>query len=388
MSVVSDVTDEAIGVVSLVKHFRRSDGEVVRAVDDVSISVAKGEFLVLLGPSGCGKTTLLRCLAGLEHPDSGQIALNGTTVFSDQKKISLPPESREAGMMFQSYALWPHMRIRDNVAYPLRCDRSMRGRKREISERVLAMLNTVECGQLEAQYPGQISGGQQQRIALARALVKGDPVVFFDEPLSNVDARLRDQLRLELKLAQQRLGFSAIYVTHDQSEALALADRVAVLRKGVVAQIGTPREVYDHPTSAYVARFMGDVNEVRGKVVQEINGQLEVITDLGTIPMPPQSLGYVPGDSVIVMMRPLECQLTETEPSSEPLRSKVTVEAQLFLGTRTEVAVISNDGVEYTVWRAADQPAVQKEQSMWMSIPLTGNVMIVPDDSAAAGSAA
>lgn len=225
-------TADRIRVTNLVKHFRRRDGSEVRAIDDISLTVGPGEFLVLLGPSGCGKTTLLRSLAGREQPDQGRIELDGKTVFSADEAILVPPERRRVPMMFQAYALWPHLTAFENVAFPLRAQsKRLRGRKDdEVRERVMAMLERVQCGHLSQQYPGSISGGQQQRIALARALVSDHPVVFFDEPLSNVDARVREELRLQLFDLQRAIGFSAVYVTHDQSEALALADRVAVLR--------------------------------------------------------------------------------------------------------------------------------------------------------------
>ncbi|WP_324278085.1 ABC transporter ATP-binding protein [Blastococcus brunescens] len=230
-----------VEVSNLVKRFRRESGAVVNAIDDVSFEVAAGDFVVLLGPSGCGKTTLLRAIAGLETPDQGAIRIGGRAVFSAADRVEVPPERRDISMIFQSYALWPHMTAFKNVAYPLQSRRGRKVAKDEIARRVRQALELVGVGELETQYPGQMSGGQQQRIALARALVNNDELVLFDEPLSNVDAKVREQLRFELVSMQRKLGFSALFVTHDQTEAMELAHRIAVLDSGRIAQFGTPR---------------------------------------------------------------------------------------------------------------------------------------------------
>ncbi|HTM76427.1 MAG TPA: ABC transporter ATP-binding protein [Devosia sp.] len=236
-----DAAPTRIRVRNLIKSFRRQGGggEVI-PVNAVSLDVAADEMLVLLGPSGCGKTTLLRCIAGLERPDSGEIFINDEPVYSSEKGIFLPPDKRPISMVFQSYALWPHMTLFENVAYPLRA-RNVKGD--DIRRRTLETLDVVGLAALANQYPGQISGGQQQRVALARAVVSQTGVVLFDEPLSNVDARVREQLRLEIRRMQRAFGFSGLYVTHDQSEAMAVADRIAVLNDGHMEQIGTPEDV-------------------------------------------------------------------------------------------------------------------------------------------------
>jgi iron(III) transport system ATP-binding protein len=224
------------------------------AIDDLSLEVGEGEFVVLLGPSGCGKTTTLRCLAGLEVADEGRIDLGGRTVFDSSRKVNVPPDKRDLGMVFQSYALWPNMTVRKNIGYPLRARRM----RHAIAEGwVESVANVVDCGDLLDRYPGQLSGGQQQRVALARGLVARPQLVLFDEPLSNLDARLRELVRNELAELHGRLSFTAVYVTHDQSEALALGDKLAIMRSGRIEQFGSPEEVYRGPCSEYVAEFIG-----------------------------------------------------------------------------------------------------------------------------------
>ena len=253
----SEQTEPTIRIKELRRSFRRKGGDVVHAIDGVSLDVQQGEMVVLLGPSGCGKTTLLRCIAGLEVADSGEIVLQGTRVAGAAQR-PVPPEVRGIGMMFQSYALWPHMTVDQNVAYPLEA----RGvAKAEIKDRVANMLAIAGIGSLAKQYPGKLSGGQQQRVALARSLVAEPAIMLFDEPLSNVDAKVRGQLRYEIAAMQDRLGFAAIYVTHDQDEAMQLADRIAVMRDGQIVQMEAPAEVYLRPRTEYVAQFLGALNQ-------------------------------------------------------------------------------------------------------------------------------
>ena len=229
------------------------------AMDDLSLEIEEGEFLVLLGPSGCGKTTTLRCIAGLETPDEGRISFGDQAVFDSEKKLNLSPDKRNIGMVFQSYALWPHMTVRKNIGYPLKA-RKLRGP--DTKDWVEETAALVDCSQLLDRYPAQLSGGQQQRVALARGLVARPDVVLFDEPLSNLDARLRDLVRAQLHELHARLQFSAVFVTHDQAEALALADRVAIMRAGKFEQVGTPEHVFEEPATEYVAEFIGMSNRV------------------------------------------------------------------------------------------------------------------------------
>lgn len=258
----------------------------VTAVEDLDLDVESAEFVTLLGPSGCGKTTTLRCIAGLEKPDAGEIVIDGRTVVSAEKGIFVPPEKRDVGMVFQSYALWPHMTAFDNVAFPLRRAAGRRwspGRPRrsEVEGRVLRALEMVHCEDLARRHPGEMSGGQQQRVALARAIVGSPRLVLMDEPLSNLDAKLRARLRFELRSIQQELGFTALYVTHDRAEAMSMSDVVVVLRDGRIEQVGPPDEVYHHPASSYVSDFLGDHNLVRCRVAQRDAAGIGLETPLG-----------------------------------------------------------------------------------------------------------
>ncbi|UIX29122.1 ABC transporter ATP-binding protein [Streptomyces sp. GQFP] len=246
-----------VRIEGLTKRFAGKPPSV--AVDDLSLEIEAGEFIVLLGPSGCGKTTTLRCLAGLETPDEGRISLGDRTVLDARAKTNLPPNKRRIGMVFQSYALWPHMQVRRNIGYPLRARRVDREQSRQWIEETAEL---VDCGALLDRYPGQLSGGQQQRVALARGLVARPDLVLFDEPLSNLDARLRDQVRAQLHELHARLGFTAVFVTHDQSEALALGDRLAIMKAGRIEQLDTPERVFEEPATEYVAGFIGMSNRL------------------------------------------------------------------------------------------------------------------------------
>jgi iron(III) transport system ATP-binding protein len=228
-------------------------------IDGLDLEVGEGEFVVLLGPSGCGKTTTLRCLAGLEAPSGGTISLGGETVFDGRGRVNRSPDKRSIGMVFQSYALWPHMTVRNNIAYPLKA----RGLKHKLAEGwVEDTARLVDCEPLLDRYPAQLSGGQQQRVALARGLVARPGLVLFDEPLSNLDARLRDLVRAQIHELHSRLGFTAVFVTHDQSEALALGDRLAIMRAGTIEQFDTPQHVFEQPATEYVADFVGMSNRL------------------------------------------------------------------------------------------------------------------------------
>src|SRR5262245_11661030 len=229
------------------------------AIDNLDLEIEPGEFLVLLGPSGCGKTTTLRCIAGLETANEGRIAFGDRPVFDSAQKVNVPPNKRNVGMVFQSYALWPHMTVRKNVGYPLRV-RKIRGK--QAAEWIEDVARLVETSDLLDRYPAQLSGGQQQQVALARGLVARPDLVLFDEPLSNLDARLRDSVRAYLYELHAKLGFTAVFVTHDQSEALALGDRLAIMRAGEIDQFDTPRRVFENPATEYVADFIGMANRL------------------------------------------------------------------------------------------------------------------------------
>lgn len=251
----------------------------VTALRGIDLEVHDGEFLVLLGPSGCGKTTTMRAIAGLEQPDTGRISIGERAVFDARSGVNVPPHSRDVGMVFQSYAIWPHMTVERNVAYPLR--RKRYGRS-AIQQRVQQMLELIGLGDLGKRPASDLSGGQMQRVALARSLAMEPKVLLMDEPLSNLDARLRDKLRFELRSLQQQLALTTVYVTHDQAEALALADRIAVMADGDFVQLGTPTDVYLHPVDAFVAEFMGVDNILPVAAVKSHGGLVEFQLGDGT----------------------------------------------------------------------------------------------------------
>ena len=264
------------------------------AVKDVSIDIEPGAFVTLLGPSGCGKTTTLRMIAGFESPDEGEIYLGNEPV------ATLTPNKRDTAMVFQSYALFPHYNVFDNVAYGLRI-RKMD--KATIQQKVMEILDMVEMGGMEARMTNQLSGGQQQRVALARALVVQPGVLLFDEPLSNLDAKLRVTMRTEIRRIQQRLGITAVYVTHDQSEAMSLSDQIIIMHKGVIAQMGTPLNIYYHPNSEFVADFIGEANFLEG-TVKAVQQNLCTV-DIGGHAVDVQcGEGFKPGQACKVVLRP------------------------------------------------------------------------------------
>ena len=276
-------------------------GKDFYAVKDNSLVIKPGEFVTLLGPSGCGKTTTLRMIAGFESPDEGEIYLG------DEAINALTPNKRDTAMVFQSYALLPHYNVFDNVAYGLKLRHVP---KEEIRERVMKILDLVELTGMEGRMTNQLSGGQQQRVALARALVIEPSVLLFDEPLSNLDAKLRVTMRTEIRRIQQEVGITAIYVTHDQSEAMALSDRIIIMRSGVVEQIGSPQEIYYHPVNEFVADFIGEANFLKGRLeaLSDNRAQLNVSGDIcHAAPVP----GMEVGKDYTIVLRPEAASLAE-----------------------------------------------------------------------------
>jgi len=306
------------------------------AVNAVSFGVPQGSTLALLGPSGCGKTTILRCLAGLETPDGGTVSIDGQPVFDQDRGIDLMPEKRELGIVFQSYAVWPHMTVLENVAFPLK----VRGMgKAERAARASKVLETVGLAGFENRSATLVSGGQQQRIALARALVHEPRLVLFDEALSNLDAQLREQMRLELRVLQERLGFTAIYVTHDQAEAFGLADTVVLMNAGAIETMGPAREVFRRPATPFVARFFG-MNVLEGTLRGPVPGTPYVEVALGgglTIRgLPGAGLDAAPGASVLACIRKESVHIGRTAaPGAEP----ATITAASFIGVAEEFIV-------------------------------------------------
>ncbi|HEV8251717.1 MAG TPA: ABC transporter ATP-binding protein [Gaiellaceae bacterium] len=324
-----------LSVRDLVKSFPAGRGEGVRrvlAVESVSFEVDEGELFTLLGPSGCGKTTTLRCIAGLESPDAGEIEVAGKVFFSSERRVHVPANARGLGMVFQSYAIWPHMDVFQNVAFPLQVlPRRRRPPRKQLRDQVERALEVVRLDQFASRRATDLSGGQQQRLALARALVLEPPLLLLDEPLSNLDAKLREDMRFELKRLQRELGITSVYVTHDQAEALALSSRIAVMRNGKIEQIGKPREVYERPGSRFVADFIGTSNFLDGTVNARENGVYTIETQLGEL-RARSDANLAVGARVTVSARPEHIALRPGSNGAGPNRWQGRVEARAFLG--------------------------------------------------------
>jgi iron(III) transport system ATP-binding protein len=311
------------------------------AVDGVSFGVDKGKILTLLGPSGCGKTTTLRCIAGLEHPDGGSIAVDGEVMTSAADGIFVAPERRSVGMVFQSYAIWPHMTVFQNVAYPLEVRKWPRA---EIAARVEHVLGVVGLARYRDQYATKLSGGQQQRVALARALVFNPRLLLFDEPLSNLDAKLREQLRIEIVRLQREVGITSVYVTHDQAEAMVISDWIIVMNHGRIVQQGDARTIYARPASRFVAQFIGLANLLPGTVreVDGLDGSLRVDVASGAawrarIRARPTVPGLVPGRRVLVLIRPEDVEVGAVASSRRDNGLEGTVVSAVYMGSYVDV---------------------------------------------------
>lgn len=338
---------------NLSKTFRSAGQADVYAIDGVSLNVETGKLLTLLGPSGCGKTTTLRCLAGLERPDSGRIVIDGRVMFDSEKGIVVPPSERALGMVFQSYAIWPHMTVFENVAFPLRVARDRKYSSAEIKQDVGRVLEMVRLNGYENRASTKLSGGQQQRLAFARGLVRNPKLLLLDEPLSNLDAKLREEMRVELKRLQRTLGVTTVYVTHDQSEALALSDEIAVFSAGRIVQRGSPQEIYRRPGSQFVADFVGSANFFFGTVVGATAETATVDTPQGTI-----RCGFAEtvqaGQAVVVSARPEDFVITEPHPGDALNVFAGKVAHRVFLGEVTDYFVDLGEGHEIRVRAAPD----------------------------------
>jgi iron(III) transport system ATP-binding protein len=365
------------------KNKKTEGADKVLAVNDVTFEVKEGELFTLLGPSGCGKTTTLRSIAGLERPDSGTIAVGDRVMFSAGgngagRGVNMPANQRGLGMVFQSYAIWPHMTVFDNVAFPLQVrKRAERPSKKEIAERVERVLATMQLSQQSGRQATKLSGGQQQRLALARALVIEPPLLLLDEPLSNLDAKLRDSLRYELKRLQRDLGITSVYVTHDQVEALALSTNIAVMEHGKVVQLGRPREVYEQPANKFVAEFIGTSNFIPGRVAAQQSGRHSVETSNGTLYL--ESPHQLPvGSEVVVSIRPEAVELsTESRGGSVANEWEGTVVTRAFLGDAVDHLVTVG---EHEI-RARVNPAVSFEPGTLVHLQLDpAKISLVPVD--------
>ncbi len=381
MTSPADPAPPILSVRNLVKTFKQKSrrGAPVRAVDDVSFEIEPGRMFTLLGPSGCGKTTTLRCIAGLERPDSGVIEVAGERYFSDQDRINVQANDRGLGMVFQSYAIWPHMNVFQNVAFPLQVkERKGRMSRTEIREKVENVLNVVQLGELLERQATDLSGGQQQRLALARALVMEPALLLLDEPLSNLDAKLREEMRFELKSLQRRLNITAIYVTHDQVEALAMSNRIAVMNAGKIEQVGRPREIYEKPLSLFVADFIGTSNFLPGKIASREPGDSFLVeTDAGTL-YARSTAPFAAGDRVTVAVRPEQISI---EKGTFPPRAGVwsgRVTARAFLGEAVD-HVVAVAGFEV---RARSNPTVSipPESDVTLTFNEAGASLLAADE--------
>jgi iron(III) transport system ATP-binding protein len=332
MSRLEQAAQNAVEIRNLTKKFGS-----VTVIDDVSFTVKRGETVTLLGPSGCGKTTTLRCIAGLEEPTSGFIQIGDTLAFDGKANFELEPEKRNVGMVFQSYAIWPHMTVGENVRFPLDIKKLPQKERRD---RVAEILKSVGLGDYVDRPASQLSGGQQQRVALARALVFEPSVVLFDEPLSNLDANLRDHMRNELQDLQARIGFTAIYVTHDQREALSLSDEVIVMNGGRIDQVGPPEEVFAHPKTVFTARFLGCSNIFKGRMTASAAGAKLAIAVAPEISFTGQYHGEAPpvGTDMAVVIRSNKIRISQSDSEAVAGTQQFAgvVQSKVFFGSYVE----------------------------------------------------
>ena len=317
---------------SLYTEYKNELGQPVKAAQDICIDVPEGHFFTLLGPSGCGKTTTLRSVAGLERPNGGDITVGDVVMFSARRNVFVPPNQRGFGMVFQSYAIWPHMDVFNNTAFPLQVGKKKYSRE-QIDAKVMRVLEAVQLDHLRDREATKLSGGQQQRLALARALVMEPKLLLLDEPLSNLDAKLRELMRFELKRLQRELRITTVYVTHDQSEALALSHQIAVMNQGRIQQIGTPREIYERPQTQFVADFVGTTNVLDGTVRASEAEAHHYIVDTEIGPLRSYSVDTIrPGQKVILSIRPEDVRLSDQALDAGPNVISGVVDQKVFLG--------------------------------------------------------
>ena len=363
MSIQTAPGAASLVVEGLVKDYQLDRGWH-RAVDGVGFQVEEGHFYSLLGPSGCGKTTTLRCVAGLERPDAGRIELEQSVVASTDSFV--PPEKRDIGMVFQNYAIWPHMTVFENAAFPLRVGRQKVG-KADLKQRVDEVLAMVQLADYASRPALQLSGGQQQRLALARALIRRPRLLLLDEPLSNLDAKLRERMRIEVRDLQRRLGLTTLYVTHDQSEALSMSNRIAVMDGGHIVQEGTPREIYQRPATHFVASFVGSANFLEATVVGPGgDGHMRLDTAGGVLEATCPEGARV-GDTVTLSIRPENVRI---HIGAAPALANVlpaTVEQAIFLGEMVDMRV--RIGGAELMTRQHPMTAAQRGDSIFVELP-------------------
>jgi len=351
----------AIELAGVSKEFR-TRRDVVAAVRTMDLQIAEGEFFSLLGPSGCGKTTTMRMIAGFEDPTTGTVRLRGRDV------TGVPPNKRDVNMVFQSYALFPHMNVFENVAFGLRRRNVPRD---QISRQVDDMLEIVDLGGRGHRRPRELSGGQQQRVALARALVNHPRALLLDEPLGALDLKLRQAMQVELKRIQREVGITFVYVTHDQNEALTMSDRIAVMNDGVIEQLAAPREIYEHPASRFVAGFIGTSNLLTGTAsrVTDTEAVIEVSSD-ERIVVPLRGVQAGVGDNLEITVRPEKIELTAERPATAGCALRGTITEVVYLGTSTNFTVSTTTGADMVVFQqnsAAAGHVAGRGDSIWLS---------------------
>lgn len=351
------------------KGLAKRFGEAV-AVDNVSLTIEHGQLVCLLGPSGCGKTTTLRLIAGFIEPSAGEILVGGKVLSSPSRTV--PPEGRNMSMIFQSYALWPHMTVAENVAYGLKIRKLG---KDTVDTKLKAILSTTRLEALADRYPAELSGGQQQRVSLARALVVEPETLLLDEPLSNLDANLREEMRFEIRRLHDRYRYTTVYVTHDQAEAMTTADLIAVMNLGRIEQLGTPQDIYDRPRSVFVARFIGGSNILKGKALDSERLQVGG----GILKTTGRTLGT--GEAVTMSIRQHEIELLPAEPADRANILAGTVARQVFLGAARDYTVVLDDKTELRV-TAPPAHNTAPGQKAWLRLPAERCLTLTGGDEA------
>jgi iron(III) transport system ATP-binding protein len=355
-------------VVENLRKFFNSGANEVQAVRGASFTVTQGTFFTLLGPSGSGKTTILRCIGGLETPDGGEIRLGEKIYYSERRRSALMPEERGIGMVFQSYAIWPHMTVFNNVAFPLKYG-LRRVSRSEVKARVSRVLDLVQMEGLSDRMATQLSGGQQQRVALARALVSEPDLLLLDEPLSNLDAKLREDMRVEIRRIQQSLGLTTIYVTHDQAEALSMSDRIALLRGGEIVQLGGPRELYERPTDVFASAFIGTSNQLLGEIAAGGSGSVRVNgRDIACV----RGAGCPEKGKVIVSVRPEDIEVRPAN-GGDTNGWKGTVRQVVYFGDSVNCEI----DFAGTVLRARLHPSTVLESGQEVTIAIEAERCVV-----------